>query len=132
MPIRSLPVSFWERVVKDRHPVLNHVVLAKTDIQIHVDIGIDGFQREGYAGGVLRSLQPERVVPGEERRGVNRPQAEVGRLSGRERAAAYRCLILSVKFHFRRERAVGDDARSQRLLPIRSRFRLEAAGRSEG
>ena len=51
--------EFLGAVVKDRPPVLNHVVLSKTDIQIHIDIGVDGFQREGDAGGGLRSLQPE-------------------------------------------------------------------------
>ena len=42
MPIRSLSVN------------PKGVVLVKTDIQIHIDIGIDGFQREDSAGG--RSL----------------------------------------------------------------------------
>ena len=57
------------------------VVLSIADIQIHVDIGIDGFKREGDAGGVLGNLQPERGISIEERRRVNRPQAEVGGLS---------------------------------------------------
>ena len=48
--------------MKDNPPILTGVVLAIADKQIHVDIGIDGFQREGYAGGVLGSLQPERVI----------------------------------------------------------------------
>ena len=90
-------------VVRDNPPILNGVVLSKADIQIHIDIGIDGFQREGYAGGVLGNLQPERVIPTEEPRGVNRPQAEVGGLSGRERAASCRLRRLSGEFHFRRE-----------------------------
>ena len=119
-------------MVKDNPSILNGVVLAMADKQIHVDIGIDGFQREGDAGGGIGNFQPERVIPGEERRGVDRSQAEVGGLSGRERAAAYRCLILFVKFHFRRERAVGDDARSKDSLPRRSRFRIGAADRMGG
>ena len=57
MPIRSLSVN------------PKGVVLVKTDMQIHIDIGIDGFQREDYAGGVLRSLQPEQVILGKERWG---------------------------------------------------------------
>ena len=68
-------------VFRDRISIMNGVVLAKAYIQIHIDIGVDGFQREGDAGGVLGSLEPERVIPGEERRGVDRPQSEVGGLS---------------------------------------------------
>ena len=79
-------------MVKDRSPILKGVVLAIADIQIHIDIGIDGFQREGDAGGGLGNFQPERVVPVEKYRGVDRSQAEVGGLSGSERAAADRRL----------------------------------------
>ena len=40
--------------------------------------------------------------------------------------------VRGVRLHFRRERALGDDARIIRRVPRRSRFRLEAAGRSAG
>ena len=53
-------------MVKDNPPVLNGVVLSKTDIQIHVDIWIDGFQREDYAGGTRGNLQSERFIPSED------------------------------------------------------------------
>ena len=95
-------------VVRDNHPISKVVVLPKTNKHIHVDIGIDGFQRKDYSGGVLGNLQPEREISIEERRVVNRPQAEGGGLSGYERTAAYR----HVSFHCRRDRALGDDARS--------------------
>ena len=98
-------------VVKDRPPILNVVVLSIADIQIHVDIGIDGFQREDYAGGTRGNLQPERFIPSEDRRAVNRSQAEGGGLSGRERAAADRRKRSIVAFHCHRERGHGDDAR---------------------
>ena len=92
-------------------PVLKVVVLAIADKQNHVDIG---FQREGYADGVVGNLQPEREISTEERRGVNRPPTEADGLSGRERAAAgHRRRSLSVELHFRRERAVDLDARSK-------------------
>ena len=77
-----------------------------TDSQKHVDIG---FQREGYAGGVLGNLQPERVKSEEEHRNVNRPPLEGNRLPGRERVAA--CPRgLSFRLHFRSERTLDDDA----------------------
>ena len=104
---------------------MNGVVLAKAYIQIHIDIGVDGFQREGDAGGVLGSLEPERVIPGKERRGVDRPQSEVGGLSGHESAAADRRQSLSFEFHFRRERALGDDAR------VKECYRYEVGSGSE-
>ena len=68
-------------MVRDNSPILKGVVLSKADIQIYIDIGIDGFQREDYAGGVFGNLQPERI-PKVERRALSRPQAEVGELSG--------------------------------------------------
>ena len=50
-------------VVRDNPPVLNGVVLAIADIHIHIDIGIDGFQREGYAGGILGNFQLDMKNP---------------------------------------------------------------------
>ena len=73
-------------VVSDNKTILNGVVLAISDSQLHVDIG---FQREGNAGGVLGNLQPERVIPGEESSGCRpAPVGSRDRLTGRERAVA--------------------------------------------
>ena len=46
-------------IVRDDAPTLNGVVFSIADMQIHVDIRIDGFQREGYAGGALGNLHLE-------------------------------------------------------------------------
>ena len=40
---------FSDYVVKDRPPILKGVVLSIADKQNHIDIGIDGFQREDNA-----------------------------------------------------------------------------------
>ena len=46
--------DFVGAVVEDNPPILKFVVLAIADNQPHVGIG---FQREGYAGGVLGNFQ---------------------------------------------------------------------------
>ena len=46
--------EFVGEVVKDNPPILKGVVLAIADKQRHVGIG---FQREGYAGGILGNFQ---------------------------------------------------------------------------
>ena len=46
--------DFVGEVVEDKPLILNFVVLAIADKQLHVGIG---FQREGYAGGILGNFQ---------------------------------------------------------------------------
>ena len=119
-------------MVRDKPPILNGVVLAIADTQS--DVGI-GFQREGYAGGVLGNFQLKRVRPKEDRRVVDRPPLEGDRLTGRERAAACRRRSSSFTFHFRRERAVDDDARSKDYYPYEvssgSKRRVGAGGNED-